>query len=83
LSNADLHDQLAGTRVAVRSDVTNLKSRFLAAIGHVCAANESPAAAFDQLRIKNPDTFPVPRCTESFLEACAEVVRMWEAPVRS
>ena len=28
----------------------DLKSRFLAAIGYVCAADESPAQAFDRLR---------------------------------
>ena len=57
----------------------DLKSRFLAAIGYVCAAGESPAEAFDRLRVDNPDAFPVPRGSESFLEACAEVVSKHEA----
>ena len=52
-----------------------VKDRYLAAIGYVCAAGESPTQAFDRLRIENPDAFPVPRCSESVLEACAEVVR--------
>jgi hypothetical protein len=63
--------------------VTNLKSRFLTAIGHVCSVGQSPAAAFDQLRVRNPDAFPVPRCNESFLDACAGVVRTHEAQVAS
>ena len=59
----------------------DLKSRFLAAIGYVCAADESPAQAFDRLRLRgeNPDAFPVPRGSESFLDACAEVVSKHEA----
>ena len=57
----------------------DLKSRFLAAIGYVCAADESPAQAFARLRVENPDAFPVPRCDESFLDACAEVARTHEA----
>lgn len=57
----------------------DLKSRFLAAIGHACKADESPEQAFDRLRLSNPDAFPVPRCNESFLEACADVVRTYEA----
>ena len=52
----------------------DLKSRFLAAIGHVCAAGESASVSFDRLRVANPDAFPVPRGHESFLAACAEVV---------
>lgn len=58
--------------------MTNLKTRFLAAVGYVCAEYESPAEAFARLRVENPDLFPVPRCTESLLEACAEVVRRHE-----
>jgi len=54
--------------------VTNLKTRFLATVGYVCAGHESPAEAFARLRTANPDLFPVPRGNESFLEACAEVV---------
>lgn len=57
----------------------NLKSRFLTAIGYVCKADESPAQVFDRLRVSNPDAFPVPRCDESFLDACADVVRAHEA----
>ena len=57
----------------------DLKIRFLAAIGYVCAADESPAQAFDRLRIKNPDAFPVPREYESFNDACAAVARTHEA----
>ena len=57
----------------------DLKSRFLDAIGYVCAAGESPAQAFDRLRIHNPDAFPIPRGRESFLDACAEVVSKHEA----
>jgi hypothetical protein len=57
----------------------DLKSRFLAAIGHVCAVGESPAQAFDRLRVETPDAFPVPRSHESFLDACAEVVHEHEA----
>lgn len=53
----------------------DLKSRFLAAIGHVCAVGESPAQAFERLRHTNPNAFPVPRGNESFLDACADVVR--------
>lgn len=56
----------------------DLKSRFLTTIGYVCAAGESPNMAFAHLRSENPDAFPVPRCDESFLEACAEVVRSHE-----
>ena len=59
--------------------MTDLKSRFLAAISYVCAAGESPAQAFDRLRVENPDVFPVPRGNESFLDACAEVARTHEA----
>ena len=57
----------------------DLKSRYLAAIDHVVAGHESPAQAFDRLRITNPDAFPVPRCTQSFLDACAEVVLAHES----
>lgn len=57
----------------------NLKSRFLAAIGYVCATHESPAQAFDRLRRENPDAFPVPREFEAFHQACAEVVLKHEA----
>lgn len=60
----------------------DLKLRFLDAIGYVCSAGsagESPAQAFDRLRVENPDAFPVPRCNESFLDACAEVARTHEA----
>ena len=52
----------------------DLKSRFLAAIGYVVASHESPAQAFERLRLTNPDLFPSPRDTQSFLDACAEVV---------
>jgi hypothetical protein len=58
--------------------MTNLKTRFLVAVGYVCAEHEAPAEAFARLRASNPDLFPVPRCTESLLEACAEVVRRHE-----
>ena len=57
----------------------NLKSRFLDAIGYVCAAGETPAQAFDRLHATNPDAFPVPRGSESFLDACADVVSKHEA----
>lgn len=60
-----------------------MKDRYLAAIGYVCAAGESPAQAFDRLRIENPDAFPVPRCSESVLDACAEVVRNSEPTKRA
>lgn len=43
----------------------NLKSRYLAAIGHVIATGESPAQAFERLRHTNPDAFPTPRDTQS------------------
>ena len=56
----------------------DLKLRFLDAIGYVCSAGESPAQAFDRLRVENPDAFPVPRCNESFLDTCAEVARTHE-----
>ena len=56
----------------------DLKSRFLAAIGYVYAAGESPNEAFARLRSDNPDAFPVPRGNESFLDACADVVRAHE-----
>lgn len=56
----------------------DLKTRFLVTIGYVCAADESPAQAFDRLRVANPDAFPVPRCNESFLDACADVARTHE-----
>jgi hypothetical protein len=56
----------------------DLKSRFLATLGYVYAEGESPDMAFARLRAENPDAFPVPRCDESFLEACAEVVRAHE-----
>jgi hypothetical protein len=59
--------------------VKDLKTRFLAAIGYVCAAGQSPAEAFDRLRVTNPNAFPVPRGNESFLAACADVVRSHEA----
>lgn len=52
----------------------DLKSRFLRAIGHACAADESASAAFARLRVAHPDAFPVAREHESFLAACAEVV---------
>ncbi|HSX23265.1 MAG TPA: hypothetical protein VLE97_10880 [Gaiellaceae bacterium] len=55
------------------------KSRYLAAIGYVVASGESPAQAFERLRTTNSDTFPVPRDTQSFLDACAEVVLAHEA----
>ncbi len=58
--------------------MNDLKSRFLAAIGYVCAAGESPSEAFARLRGENPDAFPVPRCDESLLDACADVVRAHE-----
>lgn len=57
----------------------DLKSRYLAAIGYVVAGGESPAQAFERLRTTNPDAFPVPRDTQSFLDACAEVVLAYEA----
>jgi hypothetical protein len=57
----------------------DLKSRYLAAIDHVIATGESPAQAFERLRRTNPDAFPVPRDTQSFLDACAEVVLAHEA----
>jgi hypothetical protein len=56
----------------------NLKGRFLAAIGHVPAAHESAADAFDQLRATTPDAFPVPRGSESFWDAISEVVARHE-----
>lgn len=56
----------------------DLKSRFLAAIGHVVATGASPAQAFERLRRTNPDAFPVSRDTQSFLDACANVVRSHE-----
>lgn len=56
----------------------NLKLRYLTAIGYVCAEYESAVEAFDRLRVENPDAFPVPREYESFLEACADVVRAHE-----
>jgi len=58
---------------------SNLRGRFLAAIGHVPAAHESAANAFDRLRAVSPDLFPVPRSTESFWDAIAEVVAHHEA----
>jgi hypothetical protein len=57
---------------------SNLKGRFLAAIGHVPAAHESAAEAFDRLRETTPDLFPVPRGTESFWDAIDEVVGHYE-----
>ena len=57
---------------------SNLKGRFLATIGHVPAAHESADVAFDHLRKVNPDLFPVPRGTESFWDAIAEVVARHE-----
>jgi len=71
----------SGTVFARRTITKDLKSRFLAAIDHGCAAGDSPAQAFDRLRVDNPDVFPIPRGRESFLEACAEVVRAHEAHV--
>lgn len=62
--------------------MTNLKSRFLDAIGYVCASGESPAQAFDRLRAANPDAFPIPRCTQSFNDACAEVVLTHEGAAK-
>lgn len=56
----------------------DLKSRFLAAIGHVYSVGESSAEAFDRLRVANPDAFPVPRGSASFLDTCADVVRNHE-----
>jgi len=56
------------------ADPTNLKGRFLAAIGHVPAGQESAAEVFDRLRATNPDLFPVPRATESFWDAIYEAV---------
>ena len=69
---AVLHAVDVGTRGALYPDMQHLKSRFLAVLGYVCAAGESPAQAFDRLRVTNPDAFPVPRCNESFLDACAD-----------
>ena len=60
------------------ADSTNLKGRFLAAIGHVPADQEAAAEAFDRLRVTNPDIFPVPRGTESFWDAIYEVVTRHE-----
>jgi hypothetical protein len=68
----------SGTPDATPSDMTSrtqmaLKGRFLTAIGYVCSAYESANDAFDRLRIENADLFPVPRETESFWDAIAEV----------
>lgn len=60
----------------------DLKSRFLDAIGYVISTTESPAQAFERLRLTNPDAFPVPRDTQSFLDACAEVVLAHEASAK-
>jgi len=60
------------------ADPTNLKGRFLAAIGHVPTDQESAAEVFDHLRATSPDLFPVPRATESFWDAIYEVVRRHE-----
>lgn len=61
------------------SNTDNLKCRFLAVVGYALSANESPAMAFDRLRVESPDLFPVPRETESFWDAVAEVVARSEA----
>ena len=53
---------------------SNLKGRFLAAIGHVPAAHESADKAFDALRATSPDLFPVPRGSESFWDVISEVL---------
>lgn len=50
-----------------------LKGRFLTAIGHICARDESASQAFDRLRVENPDLFPVPRSWQSFWDAITEV----------
>ena len=60
------------------ADPTNLKGRFLAAIGHVLADQESAAEVFDHLRATSLDLFPVPRSTESFWDAIYEAVRRHE-----
>lgn len=62
----------------MNADPTNLKGRFLAAIGHVPVGQESAAVTFDRLRATNPDIFPVPRATESFWDAIYEVVTRHE-----
>ncbi len=51
---------------------TNIKGRFLAAIGYVCKEDESAIAAFDRLLRDNPNAFPVPREYESLLMMCDE-----------
>ncbi len=58
--------------------MVGLKSRFLAAVGYVCAEGESAEMAWSRLRATNPDMFPVPRAYESMFDACAEVVRNHE-----
>ena len=61
----------------------DIKTRFLAATGHVCADGESTTLAFTQLRATNPTVFPVPRGNESFNDALAEVVAKYEADFQS
>lgn len=65
-------------RVKYLPGMKDLKIRFLAAIGYVCSADESPNEAFARLRVENPDAFPVPRCNESILDAIGEVVTRHE-----
>jgi hypothetical protein len=57
---------------------SNLRGQFLAAIGYAPAAHESVVEAFARLRTTSPDLFPVPRGSESFWDAIAEVVTRHE-----